>query len=106
MQVLADEKQMNNIIEMLREKYNIQDGEKSTERVRGLLEKHAKELGLPHSEANEAVLLLYDAIFSDVQTSKNSVVLDNGGFGIYVKEILEKFAEHLEVNPVFYDLEN
>lgn len=106
MQVLADEKQMNNIIEMLQEKYNVKDGEKSNATVRGLLEKHTKVLGLPPSEANEAVLLLYDAIFSDLQNSKNSVVLDNGGFGIFVKEILEKFAEQLEANPVFYDLEN
>ncbi|KAK4852588.1 hypothetical protein QYF36_025263 [Acer negundo] len=103
--LLADEKQLNNVIEkMLQEKSSL-DGElENTDIIRGFLEKNGKELGMPPSEANEAVVLLYDAIFADVKSDKTTAKTDDG-FRELVKDILEKFAEQLEVNPVYHSSE-
>ncbi|KAI9185719.1 hypothetical protein LWI28_010084 [Acer negundo] len=103
--LLADEKQLNNVIEkMLQEKSSL-DGElENTDIIRGFLEKNGKELGMPPSEANEAVVLLYDAIFADVKSNKTTAKTDDG-FRELVKDILEKFAEQLEVNPVYHSSE-
>lgn len=106
MQLLADEKQLNGVIEkMLKEKKNLEGDRMSTTIIRGFLEKNWKDIGLPPSEANEAVVLLYDAVFADTDNSKN-VVETEDEFREHVKDILEKFAEQLDANPVYHDFEN
>ena len=105
MQLLADEKQLNNVIEkMLQEKSSMDGESENTDIIRGFLEKNGKELGMPPSEANEAVVLLYDAIFADVKSNKTTAKTDDG-FRELVKYSLEKFAEQLEVNPVYHSSE-
>lgn len=100
---MTDEKQLNNVTEkMLHRK---KDDQKNTEIIRGFLEENGKELGLPPSEANEAVVLLYDAVFADVQSGKCAAESEEV-FRELVKEILEKFAEQLEANPIYCDLDN
>lgn len=104
--LLADEKQLNGVIEkMLKEKKNLEGDRMSTAIIRGFLEKNWKDIGLPPSEANEAVVLLYDAVFADTDNSKN-VVETEDEFREHVKDILEKFAEQLDANPVYHDFEN
>lgn len=75
-------------------------------KIRGFLEKYGLELGLPSAEANEAVVLLYDQVFSDTDKEQNGGKLGINEFGMVVKDILKKFAEQLEANPIFYDLES
>ena len=106
MQLLADEKQFNNVIQrVLQEKKSGKDELVKTELIRSFLEKHGKDLGLPLAESNEAVILLYDAVFSEVESEKSAAQLEDE-FREYVKDILEKFAEQLEANPIFCDLDN
>ncbi|KAA8537018.1 hypothetical protein F0562_029496 [Nyssa sinensis] len=105
--LLASEKQLNDVIEkILQEKHNEKDGEKSTEIIRSYLEINGKELGLPPSKADESVALLYNAVFADVVNGKSATGLENDDLGVLLKEILEKFAEQLEANPVFHNLGN
>ncbi|XP_008218259.1 PREDICTED: uncharacterized protein LOC103318633 [Prunus mume] len=91
--LLADEKQLNIVVEKI-----LADGSGNAERIRSFLEKTGTELGLPPSEANEAVALLYDAVFADLEEAGEDK------FGNLVKQILEKFAEQLEASPVFHDI--
>ena len=106
MQLLADEKQFNNVIQrVLQEKKSGKDELGKTELVRSFLEKHGKDLGLPPAESNEAVILLYDAVFSEVESEESAAQVGDE-FREYVKDILEKFAEQLEANPIFCDLDN
>ncbi|KAJ6413810.1 hypothetical protein OIU84_006585 [Salix udensis] len=101
--VLADEKKLNDVIaKALHGKH--ENDQKSTEIIRDFLEKNGKELGLPPSEANEAVILLYDAVFTDIDSGKD-VSLDEDESRKLVREILENFAEQLEANPVYCDLD-
>ncbi|XP_061340474.1 uncharacterized protein LOC133286956 [Gastrolobium bilobum] len=103
-QLLANEEELNSIVEkVLQEKPKAKDGLGSTEILRHFLESNAKELGLPLSEADEAVALLYDDVFADVVKENNSVELDKEELVKLVKDILEKFAEQLEINPVYQD---
>ncbi|KAF5739537.1 Calcium-binding EF hand family protein [Tripterygium wilfordii] len=55
--LLEDEKQMNDVMDkILQEKRGKKEHEGSAQIIRGFLEKHSKELGLPPpSEGNEAV---------------------------------------------------
>lgn len=104
--LLADEKQLNVVIEtMLKEKKNLEGDRTSTTIIRGFLEKNWKDIGLPPSEANEAVVLLYDAVFADADSSKSTVETEDE-FRECVKDILEKFVEQLDANPVYHDFEN
>ncbi|GAV75776.1 hypothetical protein CFOL_v3_19252 [Cephalotus follicularis] len=90
--LLSNEKQLNNVIEKIfRERDNKKDVIGSIEIIRGFLEENGKELGLPPSEANEAVVLLYDAVFADLGSAKNAFKEDDE-FRELVKDILEKFA--------------
>ncbi|KAF9681714.1 hypothetical protein SADUNF_Sadunf05G0031400 [Salix dunnii] len=101
--VLADEKKLNDVIaKALHGEYK--NDRKSTEIIRDFLEKNGKELGLPPSEANEAVILLYDAVFTDIDSGKD-VSLEEDESRKLVREILENFAEQLEANPVYCDLD-
>lgn len=105
MQLLADEKQLTVVIEkILQEKNSIEGDTMSTAIVRGFLEKNGKGLGLPPSEANEAVVLLYDAVFADVQNNKADMETEDE-FRELVKDVLQNFAEQLEANPVYHDCE-
>ena len=107
MQLLADEKQFNNVIQrVLQEKKSGKDELGKTQLIRSFLEKHGKDLGLPPAESNEAVILLYDAVFSEVGSEKSTSAQVEDEFREYVKDILEKFAEQLEANPIFCDLDN
>ncbi|XP_057960418.1 uncharacterized protein LOC131152650 [Malania oleifera] len=104
--LLADEKKLDDVVEsILREEHNGVDAQQSTQLIRGFLEKKGRELGLPPLEANEAVVLLYDAVFAEID-NKKSGELEKAEFAVLVKEILQKFAEQLEANPIFHDLEN
>lgn len=105
--LLADEKQLNDVVEKIfEEKKSGKEGQSSTELIRSFLEKKGKDLGLPPSEANEAVVLLYDAVFAELGTEKSAAELEKDDVLILVKKILEKFSEQLEANPVFHDIEN
>ncbi|KAJ7978104.1 putative Calcium-binding EF hand protein [Quillaja saponaria] len=101
--LLADEKELNSIEEkILQENQGADDSLLSLNIIRSFLERNAKELSLPLQEANEAVVLLYDDIFSAIKV-KDDVKLENE-VGKLTKEILEKFAEQLEYNPVYHEL--
>eukprot|EP00258_Populus_trichocarpa_P040352 XP_024456371.1 uncharacterized protein LOC18098963 isoform X2 [Populus trichocarpa] len=101
--VLADEKKLNDAIaKALQGKHK--NDQKSTEIIRDFLEKNGEELGLPPSEANEAVILLYDAVFTDIDSGRDASI-EEDDFRKLVREILEKFAEQLQANPVYCDLD-
>ncbi|XP_077245442.1 calcium-binding EF hand family protein [Tasmannia lanceolata] len=105
--VLSDEAVLNVVIErMFQDQDASEDGKGSKDRVRTFLEKNGPELGLPPSEANEAVVLLYDQIFAGIDIKMTGGKLERNEFGVIVKDILEKFAEQLEANPIFHDLES
>lgn len=107
MQLLADKEQLNKVVEKIFQEKNSGNANSGiAEFMRIFLEKNGLEIGLPPSEANEAVVLLYDAVFADVQNNKSTLELDGEEFANVVKEILEKFAEQLEENPVFHDLDH
>ncbi|XP_068341284.1 uncharacterized protein [Pyrus communis] len=98
--LLADEKQLNNVVEkILHEDHHGKDGLGNAEKIRSFLVKNGQELGLPPYEA-EAVDLLYDAVFDDLDADKSA---PEDKCGNLVKEILEKFADQLEASPVFYN---
>ncbi|RVW96042.1 hypothetical protein CK203_027689 [Vitis vinifera] len=97
--LLGDKQQLNNVIEqILLEKYRAKDGPGNTKLIRDFLEKHGKVLGLPPPEAHEAI---YNEVFLAVDDKKNNEELEKGEFGALVEDILEKFADELEANPVF-----
>ncbi|XWS42505.1 hypothetical protein CRYUN_Cryun16bG0019800 [Craigia yunnanensis] len=103
--LLADEKQFNDVMQrVLQEKKSGKDELGKTELIRSFLEKHGKDLGLPPAESNEAVILLYDAVFSEVESEESAAQVEE--FREYVKDILKKFAEQLEANPIYCDLDN
>lgn len=96
--LLGDKQQLNNVIEqILLEKYRAKDGPGNTKLIRDFLEKHGKVLGLPPPEAHEAV---YNEVFLAVDDKKNNEELEKDEFGALVEDILEKFADELEANPV------
>ncbi|KAF3454327.1 hypothetical protein FNV43_RR04774 [Rhamnella rubrinervis] len=102
LQLLADEEQLNNVVEKIFQEKNCGNANSGiAELMRSFLEKNGLEIGLPPSEANEAAVLLYDAVFADVQNNKSTLELDREEFANVVKEILRQFAEQLEENPVF-----
>lgn len=104
MQLLADEKHFNNVIEKLwQETHKAEDGITTLQKIRNYFEKEWKELGLPPTEANEAVVLLYDAVFADTANENCGSISDKNQFEKLVKEILGTFFEQLEASPVYYD---
>eukprot|EP00268_Persea_americana_P027026 TRINITY_DN26545_c0_g2_i1.p1 TRINITY_DN26545_c0_g2~~TRINITY_DN26545_c0_g2_i1.p1 ORF type:complete len:335 (+),score=72.67 TRINITY_DN26545_c0_g2_i1:90-1094(+) len=104
--VLADEELLDDVIERMIKDQNVNEEKSgSIGKIRAFLEKYGLELGLPSAEANEAVVLLYDQVFSDTDKEQNGGKLGINEFGMVVKDILKKFAEQLEANPIFYDLE-
>ena len=104
MQVLANEKLLNDVVDKLIQEKNGQADAKTTkELIRSFLQKNGKDLGLPPLRADEMVVLLYDAVFADVEETKNTPGSEEN-FMVVLKEILVRFAEQLEANPVFHDL--
>lgn len=97
--ILTDENELNGFVEKIVHEKNAELGK--AELIRNFIEKNGKELGLPPPESNEGVILLYDTVFSDIESGDSSVEEDQ-----LVKDILEKFALQLEVSPVYFDLEN
>lgn len=105
LQLLADEKQFSNVVEkILQEKQGGKDSSGVAQLVRSFLEKNGSELGLPPYEANEAVVILYDSIFTEIGNNKTASAVDRDELFILTKGILEKFAEQLEANPVYHGL--
>ncbi|EXB93238.1 hypothetical protein L484_024582 [Morus notabilis] len=103
--LLADEKQFSNVVEkILQEKQGGKDSSGVAQLVRSFLEKNGSELGLPPYEANEAVVLLYDSIFTEIGNNKTASAVDRDELFNLTKGILEKFAEQLEANPVYHGL--
>ncbi|KAL2661470.1 hypothetical protein GLYMA_03G246900v4 [Glycine max] len=103
--LLANEQELNTVVKKaLQEKREAKDGLGSTEIIRSFLERNAKELGLPLAQADEAVVLLYDAVFAEITQEKDGAELDKEELAKLVKNILEKFADQLEVSPVYQDL--
>lgn len=106
MQFLADGKQLNDAVEkIMQENQGRKDEQTSKDTIRSFLEKNGEELGLP-SLQNDEIHLLYDAVLADAENEKITKECSKDEFMAFVKEILEKFAEHLEANPVFTDLSN
>jgi len=104
LQLLANEKELNSFVEKaLQEKAIAKDGLGSTEIIRSFLERNAKELGLPLSEAGDAAALFYDSVFADVAKEKDGVELDKEELAKLLKDILEKMAEQLELSPVYQE---
>ncbi|KAL6989490.1 hypothetical protein U1Q18_015240 [Sarracenia purpurea var. burkii] len=104
--LLASEENLNVLVEkiLLLEKTSENAAQRSTDIIRFFLEENEKELGLPSSKADESVVLLYDAVFTDVGNTKIAAGSVKDVFRSLLKEILEKFVELLEVNPVFCEL--
>lgn len=103
MQLLTNEKEFSSVVDNLRqEKQNSKTGSGNKDILRGFLERNAKELGLPLSEADEAVVLLYDDIFAEVGKVKLEES-DTDELVRLLKEAVQKFAEQLESSPVFQD---
>lgn len=102
-QLLANEMELSSIAEkLMQEKQNSKSGSENKQILRSFLERNAKDLGLPASEVNEAVALLYDDIFADVGKEERNES-DKDELVRLLKETLQKFADQLESNPVFQD---
>ncbi|KAL5061126.1 hypothetical protein RYX36_032730 [Vicia faba] len=103
-QLLANEKELNSFIEKAsQEKLNAKDGLGSTEIIRSFLEKNTTELGLPLYDGGDAADLFYDCVFADVAKEKGAVELEKEEPAKLLKDVLEKMAEQLELNPVYQD---
>ncbi|XP_074323922.1 uncharacterized protein LOC141660835 [Apium graveolens] len=105
--VLANEKLLNNTIDKILQECHEGNDKPSKPLIRSYLEKNGGELGLPPNAADDDVVLLYDSIFADVETKKQSASdSEKDDFKLLMKEILGKFAEQLESKPVFHDIDN
>ncbi|KAL3516300.1 hypothetical protein ACH5RR_023202 [Cinchona calisaya] len=101
---LADQKHLNDVVEkIMQEKHDQKDAKTTKELIRSFLEENGSDLGLPPLRADEMVVLLYDAVFADVRETKSTAGSEED-LMVILKEILVKFEEQLEANPVFHDL--
>ncbi|KAF8017853.1 hypothetical protein BT93_H2914 [Corymbia citriodora subsp. variegata] len=100
--ILGDEKQLTHVVEKILEENHEQN---SIETVRKYLEKNGTDMGLPPLDVEEAVAL-YNAVFYSAAFNKSVLEWSKDETREIVKEILEKFAEQLESDPVFVDLGN
>ncbi|XP_043722211.1 uncharacterized protein LOC122669502 [Telopea speciosissima] len=101
---MADEKKLKYETEKVLQCASSEGGE-NTEIIRSYLEKNGQNMGLPPSEANGTVDL-YDQVFADAEKGESSEKLDRDEFEGTLKDILEKFAEQLDVNPILHDLDS
>ncbi|CAI8593187.1 unnamed protein product [Vicia faba] len=67
------------------------------------LDKNTTELGLPLYDGGDAADLFYDCVFADVAKEKGAVELEKEEPAKLLKDVLEKMAEQLELNPVYQD---
>ncbi|XP_057539217.1 uncharacterized protein LOC130817499 [Amaranthus tricolor] len=99
---LADQNKLDDLKEKLyKQILDCQKEQGCAEVIRSYLEKNGNELGLPPLEVNEAVPLMYNAIFADIESKCKD--FEKNEFRDLLKKILENFAEKLEVDPVFHD---
>lgn len=107
MQLLANEKLLNNTVDKILQDSHLGNDEPTEQVIRHYLEENGGELGLPPKAADDDVILLYDSIFANVVTKKQSTSeSEKDDFKLMMKEILGKFAEQLEIKPVFHDTDN
>ncbi|KAL2478089.1 calcium-binding EF hand family protein [Forsythia ovata] len=101
--LLADENQLDGVLKkILLEKNDHKNEERITTTIRLCLEKSGKDLGLPPSKIDETETL-FDEVFTEIESKKIDAESKKDEFMVLLKEILEKFAEKLEANPVLYD---
>lgn len=105
--LLADKNHLDDVTEKLyQQTCSFQKDQDCAEIIRSYLENNGNELGLPPLEANEAVILLFDAIFSEVDNKLRGKDMEKSELGDLLKQILQKFAAELQANPVFHDAVN
>ncbi|XP_019229150.1 PREDICTED: uncharacterized protein LOC109210223 [Nicotiana attenuata] len=105
--VLADEKQLSETVEkIMQEKQDEKDSLSNKDVIQRYLEKNGASLGLPPLKNDEVVILLYDIVLGDIENGKANAASEKDEFLVFLKDILEKFAAQLEVNPTFHDLDN
>lgn len=106
--ILADEKQLSETVEkIMQEKQDEKDSLSTKDVIRHYLEKNGTSLGLPSLKNDEVVILLYDVVLGDIENENSDAkTSEKDEFLVLLKEILEKFAAQLEVNPTFHDLGN
>ncbi|XP_039114314.1 uncharacterized protein LOC120249748 isoform X2 [Dioscorea cayenensis subsp. rotundata] len=102
---LENQKLFNEVLEKLFLEWKTYTNGQEDKELRGFLEVEGLEFGLPSSESSEAVALLYDQIFSEINKDKITGDLERDAFQVIVKDILEKIAQQLEEDPIFIDLE-
>ncbi|KAH7652284.1 EF-hand-containing protein [Dioscorea alata] len=102
---LENQKLFNEVLEKLFLEWKTYTNGQEDKELRGFLEAKGLEFGLPSSESSEAVALLYDQIFSEIDKDKITGDLERDAFQVIVKDILEKIAQQLEEDPIFIDLE-
>lgn len=101
--LLTDENQLDGVLKkILLEKNDTKKEESSTSIIRVFLEKSGKDLGLPPSKVDETAII-FDEVFTEIESEKRDSEAEKDEFMVLLKEILEKFAEILEANPVLYD---
>lgn len=105
LQTLENQKLFNEVLEKLFLEWKTYTNGQEDKELRGFLEVKGLEFGLPSSESSEAVALLYDQIFSEINKDKITGDLERDAFQVIVKDILEKIAQQLEEDPIFIDLE-
>lgn len=102
---MENQKLFNEVLEKLFLEWKTYTNGQVDKELRGFLEAKGLEFGLPSSESSEAVALLYDLIFSEINKDKITGDLERDAFQVIVKDILEKIAQQLEEDPIFIDLE-
>ncbi|KAK4424730.1 hypothetical protein Salat_1666600 [Sesamum alatum] len=102
--LVADEKQLDDVGKrIMQEKYESKSEGSNTVKVRCFFEKHGDDFGLPPLELEEMVVL-FDDIFTEVESQNDAAEPEKDGFMVLLKKILENFAEKLDANPILYDL--
>ncbi|KAI4302995.1 hypothetical protein MLD38_038677 [Melastoma candidum] len=102
--ILCNEKQLTDIAEKMLAANP--EGLGSLESARKFLETNGAEFGVPPLDIDETTSL-YDAVFAAVGiTLKSDPKKGKENFSETVKDILEKFAEQLQVDPLLLPREN
>ncbi|XP_072972584.1 uncharacterized protein [Typha angustifolia] len=102
--ILADKNIFDDVTEgFFKDWTAYRNGEGNKEKLYSFLEDKGSELGLPPSKSNEAVLLLYNQIFSGLDEEKVAGDLTKNVFQVTMREICEAFAQRLEANPVLLE---
>ncbi|KAI8015536.1 5'-3' exonuclease [Camellia lanceoleosa] len=99
--LLASEEKLNAVIEKMlqQEKNSERDAKKSTGIIRSFLEENEKELGLPSSEAGDSVVLLYDAVFTDVGNTKSAAGSKKDDFQLLITQQIASANYSFEQDP-------